>query len=90
MDLLHVPVEDDWISLEGVKLEWPVPIRREEDCEVTTTVPFVCEVEVTEKTTVPLLSCDVGAVTGTDVTDAVVPDDLGEVDVADQIVVTFD
>lgn len=63
---------------------------RDEDCEVTTTVAFVCKVEVTEETTLPLLNCDVGAVTGTDVTDAAVPDDLGEVDVVDQIVVTFD
>lgn len=57
------------------------------DCEVTTTVPFVCVVEVKEETAVPLLSCDVDAVPGTDVTVTVTPDDVGEVD---QIVVTFD
>lgn len=37
-----------------------------------------------------MLNCDVDAVPGTDVTVTVVPDDVGEVDVVDQIVVTFD
>lgn len=53
-------------------------------------MPFICAVEVIEETTVPLLSCDVDAVPGTDETVTVAPDDLGEVDVVDQIVVTFD
>lgn len=56
----------------------------------TITVPFVCAVEVTEEMAVPLLGCDIDAVPGTDVTVTVAPDDVGEVDVVDQIVVTFD
>lgn len=67
-----------------------MPVERVEDCEVTTTVPFACIVEVTEETKVPLLGCDVDAVPSTDVTVTVAPDDVGEVDVVDQIVVTFD
>lgn len=70
-----------------------MPAGRVEDCEVTATVPFVCVVEVTEvteETTVPLLSCDVDVFPGTDVTVTVAPDDVDEVDVVDQIIVTFD
>lgn len=53
-------------------------------------MPFIRTVEVAEEMAVPLLSCDVDALPGTDVTNTVAPDDLGEVDVVDQIVVTFD
>lgn len=67
-----------------------MPVGRAEDCEVTATVPFICVVEITEETTVPLLSCDVDAVPSTDVTVTVALDDVGEVDVVDQIIVTFD
>jgi hypothetical protein len=67
-----------------------VPVGRTEESEVTTTVPFIWTVEVTEETAVPLVTCVVTAPPGTDVTDVVATDELGETDVVVKSVVTFD
>lgn len=66
-----------------------MPVGRIEKDEILPTEPFVWIVEMTVETTVLLRSCDVDALSGTDVTDDAT-DEFNETDVAGKIVVTLD